>query len=206
MFPNAIAAGLQRLPVEGGGVPQHVADTCLELVGLYATPGPVIDLGDSSDLGTIVVIGPDTIIVGLPSKAAETIGLLTTGKRKREETPDDCSDGGSSAASDQTGRSNDTQLTRQLYKRVTKRRPGLLEKGQKGRKKMAEMKAMSEVGSLASSGQPGECSDIPQKRTIPQTRAATRAQAEEDAKQGGIANWQGDLAQMKRQQGGHKDC
>lgn len=183
---NAIAAGLPRLPVEIGGVPQHVAEMYLELVSLYGTAIPVMD--DESP-STIRVMDPNSIRVILPSNAAEMIKLSAAGKRKREETPDDSSDGGSSVASTQTGRSNDTQHTKQPFKKARKRPLGLMASKQRSRKMMAAMKAMSEMGSLASSDQPGHSSDItPQK--IQFTRGEKRAQEAEDAEQEIITRWQ----------------
>lgn len=166
----------------------------LELVGLYATPAPVIDAGGEPEDASIRVMGPDSIRVKLPSEAAETK------KRRREDTPDDCSDGGSSATSGQTektGRSNDTQLTKQPYKKFVKRREGLLEKGLRRRKKLAETKAMNDRGSLASSGQPS----IPQKRTV-LPRAAKRARViEDEGRDGEIPHWQGEVAQATQLEG-----
>lgn len=134
----AIASGLERLSEEKGGLPKEVVDMYLELVGLYGTAAPkivkppeVIPKPDKGGVGDTITVNPhppkaageiyETIHVIPPigmtrnDEARKMMPPLKTPKRnnKRPLTDDGCPSESdmTSKTSNETGRSNDSQLT-----------------------------------------------------------------------------------------------
>lgn len=166
---TAIAAGVTRLPVDNGGLPQTVAEMYLELVGLYGTPAPVSD-----DLeGTIRVMDPETIRLVDPLVESDLVAPATDrgSKMSTEEVTDLPSVSASVAPSQRTGYSNVTGLTRKLYKNIDqKRKAKSTDTFPTGRKRGFQM-----TDSVAESKESNDPAVI---RTGPETRTAKRARQE----------------------------
>lgn len=154
---RAIASGLERLPHADGGVPDHVAQMYLELVGLYGTPDP------AGAEGTITVADPGSIRVIIPPEELKPITPAVDRKRRMstEEVTDRRSNSGSAVMSQMTGQSH--RVFRNVRTKQTmidniflKRRHHLLE----------SVAATDETG--------GTSLTI----TAPETRAAKRARLE----------------------------
>lgn len=144
----AIAAGLQRLPVENGGVPQDVADMYLELVGLYGTAAPVQAPDTITVEGTL---GEDTIRVVPP------VGMMVPPQPrvkkggKRPVVADDESDAGTMATSNWTSQGDESVFTE---KPAANRLSGL-----RGVKRPADSDVGSELASVAASDKTGHSND-----------------------------------------------
>lgn len=171
---NAIAAGLQRLPAAKGGVPQEVAEMYLELVGLYGTAAPVVDVSavpGTAVMDSITVQQPlddDTIRVVAPPTRAGTMGPPTTRGRGGRSVRVAEIVGDSVVASDRTAQSEDA-LNRWAF---------LNEWSSGRRKRPLEMDNVSQIESEAPSEQSARSNDTQFSMPLPRTRAAKRARME----------------------------
>lgn len=182
----AIAAGLQRLPVEQGGVPQEVADTYLELVGLYGTAAPVQTLGTITVEGTL---GEDTIrvrhhqgVMGPP--------LVPERRSKRLAAMDDNSDSGSVASSNRTRQSDESALSE---KPATTRSSGLT-----GVKRPASSDNESEIGSADASERTGRSNDTQSTRAVGPRRTSKKPRLETDKPVSYVPGWAANVARTRR--------
>lgn len=130
----ALLQGLQRVSVDKGGAPPEVAAMYVTLIGLYGTAAPERPILDTITLKPVVSPEETPTAANTRKRPAETedlsdvesVASSATGaegrplwglfkfplkRSRRLQEAGSVSEGASEAPSDQTGHSNDTQLT-----------------------------------------------------------------------------------------------